>query len=238
MFFSCWFGYSCLSFRSCFTYRYAFACSWLSPLLACHTLHTPHLTQFCTAIAYLPCLLAAPFLLNTHFMHLVCSPFITCFLLVTYACFPLNIRLGPTFLLIFCMMFCGSLPNSATIHMAPLCEHLMAQDNFCTSAQAATSLALCSVALCLPLPLFAYVFYVNSLWHGASLCPRLGSHISGTLLCGSLPSSATLHMPILFELFMAWGIIVSPLRQPHLSGHIILWPLSNLTIHKLFYVNI
>ena len=27
-----------------------------------------------------------------------------------------------------------SLPNSVTIHMAPLCEHLMAQDNSCTSA--------------------------------------------------------------------------------------------------------
>ena len=93
--FSCWFGYSCLSFRSCFTYMYAFASSWLSPLLACHTLHTPHLTQFCTAIAYLPCLLAAPFLLNTHFMHLVYSSFVACFLLVTNACFPLNTRLGP-----------------------------------------------------------------------------------------------------------------------------------------------
>ena len=93
-FFPCWFGYSCLSFRSCFTYVYAVACSWLSPLLACHSPHAPHLTQFCTAIADLPCLLAAPFLLNTHFMHSVHSPFVACFLLVTYACFPLNTPLG------------------------------------------------------------------------------------------------------------------------------------------------
>ena len=71
---SCWFGHSCLPFRSCFTYMYAVACSWLSPLLACHTLRTPHLTQVCTVIAYLPCLLAAPLLLNTHFMHLVYPP--------------------------------------------------------------------------------------------------------------------------------------------------------------------
>ena len=128
VFFSCWFGYSCLSFCSCFTYMYAVAYSWLSTSLACHTLHTPHLTQFCTSIAYLPCLLAAPFLLNTHFMHLVYSPLRRLFLACHLCMFSPNTCLSPH------MLFCGSLPNSATTHMAPLCEHLMAQDNFCTSA--------------------------------------------------------------------------------------------------------
>ena len=61
-------------------------------------------------------------------------PFRRLFLLVTYACFPLNTRLGPYILLIFFTLFCGSLPNSVIIHMAPLCKHLMAQNNFCTSA--------------------------------------------------------------------------------------------------------
>ena len=114
--------------------------SWLSPFLACHTLHTPHLTQFCIVIAYLPCLLAAPFL---HSCSTLISciwftppppPFIACFSLATYACFLLNTCLCPYIFLIFCMLFCHSLPNSATIHMAPLCERLIAQDNFCTSA--------------------------------------------------------------------------------------------------------
>ena len=93
VFFPCWFGYSCLSFRSCFTYMYAVACSWLSLLLACHSLHTPHLTQFCTTTADLPCLLAAPFLLNIPFMHTPSSSLVFC--LSLNACFPLNTRLGP-----------------------------------------------------------------------------------------------------------------------------------------------
>ena len=38
-------------------------------------------------------------------------------------------------------------------------------------------------------------------------------------------------MPILCELFMAWGIFVPPFRKPHFSGHIIPWPLSNVSHH-------
>ena len=109
--------------------------SWLSPLFACHSLHTPHLTHFCTAIVFLTCLLlAATFLLNTHFMHLVHSPFAIFFACYFMHAFNVIHASSPTFLLIFYMLFCGSLPNSATIHMAPLCEHFMARGIFCASA--------------------------------------------------------------------------------------------------------
>ena len=120
---------------SCFTYMYAFACSWLSPPLACHTLHTPHLTQFCTAIAYLPYLLAAPFLLDTHFMHLVYFSFVACF----FACH-------------LCMLSPKYTPRP--LHFG-------------------LSFACYSVALCLTLPLFTWLLYVNILWHKTTFAPQL-----------------------------------------------------------------
>ena len=91
------------------------------------------------------------------------------------------------------------------------------------------------VALCLTLPLFTWLLYVKIFWHEASLRLSLSSHISGTLLSGSLSSSATLYIAILCELCMVWDIFA-----PHLGSHISLvtlfcgpFPIS-LTIHKLF----
>ena len=80
------------------------------------SLHTPHLTQFCTAIAYLTCLLlAAPFLLNTHFIHLVYSPFVACF----FACH--LCMLSPKYMpwpLHFCLSFaCYSVALCLTLSL-------------------------------------------------------------------------------------------------------------------------
>ena len=158
------------------------ACSCLSPLLACHSLHTPHLTQFCTAIVYFTCLLlAAPFLLISYIRFT--PPFVACFLLVTYPCFPLNTRLAYIF---------ASILHPILWLFAELCHY--SHDSFMWTS-----------------------YGTRQLLH-LSLC----SHISGTLLRGCLPSSVTLHMPILCELFMAWGIFVPPLRQPRL-WHSALW---------------
>ena len=122
-FFPCCFGYSCLSFRSCFTYMYAIACSWLSLLLACHSLHTPHLTQFCTAIAYLPCLLAAQHSVHAFGLLPLRHLFFACHLCML----PPKYMLRP---LHFCLSFaCYSVALCLTLPLFTwllLCEHLTA----------------------------------------------------------------------------------------------------------------
>ena len=74
------------------------------------------------------------------------------------------------------------------------------------------------MALCLSLPLFTCLFYVNSLWHGASLCPHIGSHISlVTLFCGLFPVSLTNHKLFYVNIHGIGCISFSPLSGGHIS---------------------
>ena len=117
--------HACHFIRALRTSMLLFA-SWLSPFSCLSLSAYSSLTHFCTTIVYLTCLLlATPFLLNTHFMHLVyfCHLFFACHFVHSFTLIHAS---ATTFLLIFYMLFYGSLPNSATIHVAPLCEHLMA----------------------------------------------------------------------------------------------------------------
>ena len=86
-------------------------------------------------VLYFTCLLlAAPFLLNTHFIHLVYSSFVAC--------------------------FCLSL-----MHASP--KYTPQPLHFCLS------FACYSVALCLTVPLFTWLLYVNILWHKTTFASQL-----------------------------------------------------------------
>ena len=101
-----------------------------------------------------------------------------------------------------------------------------------THQQLIIMVSLCSVALCLPLPLFTCLFYVNSFWHGVSLCPRLGSHISlVTLFCDPFPISLTIH-----KLFYVHIYGICQLLSSHQSHATFFSSLTtSVTIHMAIY---
>ena len=86
------------------------ACSSFDSFLHCRC--ASHLSNVCCSIH------------ACHSFHafgsLTLCPFI-------FACYFMQ---APMFLLIFYMLFCDTLPNSAAIHMAHLCEYLMAWASF------------------------------------------------------------------------------------------------------------
>ena len=132
-FFPCWFGYSCLSFRSCFTYMYAVACSWLSSCLSlsAYSSFDSILHRHCRSSLSACCSILAQ-----HSFHAF-----------------------------------GSLPLRRLFFACHLCmlspKYTPRPLHFCLS------FAYYSMALCLTLRLFTWLFYVNILWHKTTFAPQL-----------------------------------------------------------------